>query len=377
LTKILVVDDERALLRGLARAILARRPDLAVLTANSGSEAIRVLQEQQLDLVVTDLQMNDGDGFELLAWLISNRPSVLSFAMSGFCNDEVLARLHRLGAIECFPKPLEVEALLARLSQSLVDSMRGHVDNVGLASFLQLIELEQKTCTLKVRHEQRTGRLYLRKGELIDACTNELRGEPAAYAILGWLTVDLTIEGSCNTAERTIWKPSHFVLMEAMRMRDEGARVRGSLGRDKPSRPALDPFADESTNEHMVLSSPTAPSLERIPLPLGSLALAVIDLETGLVIASEAGAQMEVSELARSAYENARQVIATLAVASAGAEPLEELVMVTSSRGELLRPLARSKHWVLLVFDAARTNLVMARHELARWVVDYTSAGAS
>jgi DNA-binding response OmpR family regulator len=378
-TTILVVDDERAMSRGLTRAILLRHPDFRVLSATSGGEAIKLLEEQSVDLVVTDLQMHDGDGFGLLAWLISQRPSVLAFAMSGFCDEGVQARLNALGAIECFPKPIEIDTLLTRISESLTASMRGHVNNVGLASFLQLIELEQKTCTLEVRHQQRRGTLYLRKGELIDARTDELRGEAAAYAIVDWLTVDLTIEGSCNTAERTIWKPAHFVLMEAMRLRDEATRARGPTPCEKPSRPAQDPFAEKSTSEHMMLptATPTKRSFGRLQAPAAALVLAVIDLETGSVIASEGGAHMEIGELARSAHAIVRQESTTLKLASSSGEPIEELVVVTSSRGELIRPMPGENQLVLLVVDLNQTNLVMARHELARWIADYTTADKS
>jgi hypothetical protein len=49
------------------------------------------------------------------------------------------------------------------------EDVRGHVHNVSLPAFLQLMEMERKTCTLTVHSEGRTGTLFLRRGELLEA----------------------------------------------------------------------------------------------------------------------------------------------------------------------------------------------------------------
>jgi hypothetical protein len=69
-----------------------------------------------------------------------------------------------------------------------------------------------------------------------------------------------------------------------------------------------------------------------------------------------------------------RQERATLAMALGANAWLEELVMMTDSEGELIRPLPQRDAFVLLVFDAGATNLVMARLELDLFVVEYCAA---
>lgn len=380
MTKILVVDDEEAMSRGLRRAVLLRRPDYAVSTCQSGSDAIALLGEERFDLVITDLQMPGGDGFELLAWLLSHRTSVLAFAMSAFCDEQAQQRLAALGSIECFAKPLDVDALLARFATSFSEAIQGQVDNVGLASFLQLVELEQKTCTLLVRNEGKVGRLFLRRGELLDAVVGELSGEEAAFVIIGWMTVDLTIEGSCNNTQRSIWKPTHYVVMEAMRLRDEASRAVKRAS--KPSAELSgDPFPETSTSEYMLLPDAAEERgtgrLGDLHIPVGALAVIVVDRTSGLVVASELTIELDVGELARAATVILEHESSTITRAAGDREAMQELVFMTRSRGEVLRPMPGNEQFVLLVFDTSETNLVMARHELALFVDEYVAAHAS
>jgi len=171
MTRVLIVDDDPAQARTLARAFAKFRPDLTILTSHNGVEAKRLIGERAVDLVLTDLQMPEMDGFELVAWVLNHSPGVPVFTMSGFASQEAAARLNLLGAVEYFKKPLDVKAMLNRVVDTLSQSVRGHVHNVSLASFLQLMEMERKSCSLMINGDERSGVLMIRKGELIDAQT--------------------------------------------------------------------------------------------------------------------------------------------------------------------------------------------------------------
>src|SRR5690606_22298145 len=112
----LIVDDDQAQLRLLARVLSMRRRDLTVLTASHGGDAIEVLKSGPVDLVLTDLQMPDVNGFELLAWLLSNQPHVPAYSMTAYPDSEAVGRLSDLGSLECFTKPLDIDMLLDRVS---------------------------------------------------------------------------------------------------------------------------------------------------------------------------------------------------------------------------------------------------------------------
>ena len=93
-----------------------------------------------------------------------------------------------------------------------------------LANFLQLINLEQKTCTLKVKTKNRIGYLYFNQGELINAETDGMDGEKAATRIISWKNVQTEVQDSGHT-EKKIHTPLMHILLNSTRHADEnGAR---------------------------------------------------------------------------------------------------------------------------------------------------------
>lgn len=68
--KVLLVDDEKLALDGL-RMVTEVQKDLVdqVFTASSAAEAKKILEEEVIDVVVTDIEMPMGSGLSLLRWL--------------------------------------------------------------------------------------------------------------------------------------------------------------------------------------------------------------------------------------------------------------------------------------------------------------------
>lgn len=79
---ILVVDDERNTLDALSTIL--RREGHTVLTAASGQEALTQLQEETVDLLLSDLKMPKMDGLALLRHVKSHHADVVVLMMSGY-----------------------------------------------------------------------------------------------------------------------------------------------------------------------------------------------------------------------------------------------------------------------------------------------------
>ncbi|HYM01766.1 MAG TPA: response regulator [Stellaceae bacterium] len=82
---ILVVDDDRDLL-DLAPQVLAN-PGYMVATAESGYEAIRILADRHVDLMVIDVRMPGLNGFELARQARLMRPRIRVLFMSGYAGE--------------------------------------------------------------------------------------------------------------------------------------------------------------------------------------------------------------------------------------------------------------------------------------------------
>lgn len=116
---VLVVDDEDYL-ADIWREIL-RIIGVNVITANSGEHAVSCLQENTVDMVITDLRMRGSDGFVLLEYLKNETSGEIpTVVCSGFYN-ECSEELSSLDVARIIPKPFDVRKELDYL-KGLLDA---------------------------------------------------------------------------------------------------------------------------------------------------------------------------------------------------------------------------------------------------------------
>jgi hypothetical protein len=100
------------------------------------------------------------------------------------------------------------------------DNARGRIGGVSLASFLQMLEQERKTCTLVVESDEQSGRLYFDAGDLIDAeCGGEV-GREAVYRLLTWNAPSFRVTEPEDRLRRII-QPLAHLLLNAATLQDE------------------------------------------------------------------------------------------------------------------------------------------------------------
>ncbi len=221
---VLVVDDEESIRQSIQRAMRLLAPEIKVFTTPNGAAAVALLQFQNVDLVITDLLMPKMDGFELLAWLSQNQPMTPAIVMTALRSDSVEARLNTLGAGVLIQKPFDAKDLISRVRQVLEDSTRGVIKGISLGTFVQMVGLERKTCTLRISTEGRQGSLSFMNGELIAAENGRQRGLDAALDVLSWDSASIEVMPSCREQAREVDRPLEYLLMEACRLKDERPR---------------------------------------------------------------------------------------------------------------------------------------------------------
>jgi DNA-binding NtrC family response regulator len=106
---LLIVDDEPALRESIA--INLKMNDYSIFQSSSGQEAIKITESHRIDFVLTDIQMANGDGVELLKNIRGRNPEVpIILMMTGFAKitkDEAI----ELGALDILEKPLNFQRL--------------------------------------------------------------------------------------------------------------------------------------------------------------------------------------------------------------------------------------------------------------------------
>jgi putative nucleotidyltransferase with HDIG domain len=116
--QILFVDDERNVLDGIQRALRPQRNEWDVYFVLSGLEALEILAEKPMDLIVADMRMSGMNGAELLAETMKRYPSVIRMVLSGHADADLIMK--SVGVAHQFiAKPCEVEVLRSAIQRAL------------------------------------------------------------------------------------------------------------------------------------------------------------------------------------------------------------------------------------------------------------------
>lgn len=116
-TRLLFVDDEEMVLQGLKRQFRKYKKSWDMRFANSGQEALKMLEESPADVVVTDMRMPQMDGSELLTQVRDLYPETIRFVLSGQTDQGTL--MTGLGSIHQFiQKPCEEGVLVSSIERA-------------------------------------------------------------------------------------------------------------------------------------------------------------------------------------------------------------------------------------------------------------------
>jgi response regulator RpfG family c-di-GMP phosphodiesterase len=110
---LLIVDDEERILSALRRSL--RREGYTILTAQTPSEVIKLLDEYPVDIVLTDHKMPGTSGLEVLAEAAKRRPKAARMMITGWPESVSRERLDKLGVCALLPKPWDDVELKAAL----------------------------------------------------------------------------------------------------------------------------------------------------------------------------------------------------------------------------------------------------------------------
>lgn len=114
MTRVLVVDDS-AVDRRLAGGILEKHPSIEIEYAENGADALAMIKERTPELVVTDLQMPNLNGLELVEAVRSRHPLIPVILMTAHGSEEIAVRALEAGAASYVPK--------VRLGTDLLDTV--------------------------------------------------------------------------------------------------------------------------------------------------------------------------------------------------------------------------------------------------------------
>ncbi len=114
---VLVVDDEARILSALRRSL--RREGYEIVTAETVEEALRVLDERSVALILSDQKMPGMSGVQFLAEAALRRPEAVRMLITGWTEEIPREQLEALGVRALITKPWDDEKLKATLRRAL------------------------------------------------------------------------------------------------------------------------------------------------------------------------------------------------------------------------------------------------------------------
>jgi response regulator RpfG family c-di-GMP phosphodiesterase len=114
---LLIVDDEVRILSALSRSL--RREGYEIVTAETAEDALRVLDEREVDGILSDHRMPGTSGLALLAEAAQRRPRAVRMLITGWTEEIPREKLEELGVCALVTKPWDDARLKATLRRAL------------------------------------------------------------------------------------------------------------------------------------------------------------------------------------------------------------------------------------------------------------------
>jgi len=227
---LLLVDADEFLIEMIESALSLARPKWSVLATRQPAEALEVLEKySEFDAIVTDIAFHRSTqaGKAFVREVGRRWPDIPIFVMTHADRDETQG----LDTAEFIAKPPDIDFLISRIDRTIRRQRESRVRGISLPTFLQIIELEQKTCTVIVSDRGRVGELYFREGKLIHARLDGTEGREALFGMLSMRDHNLRVIDKCD-AERTIMASLTSLLMDWSIREDDARRHRSKPGEE-------------------------------------------------------------------------------------------------------------------------------------------------
>ncbi len=121
--KILLVEDEQIILETMGDDL--REAGFDVVEARNGLEGIRQFKSGSIDLVISDLMMDEMDGFEVLKEIKKISPNTPVIIITGYPSNKVAKQALMMGASDIIIKPSDMEEIFHTIRRHIQSSQTG------------------------------------------------------------------------------------------------------------------------------------------------------------------------------------------------------------------------------------------------------------
>jgi CheY-like chemotaxis protein len=241
--KVLVVDDNALVLDLVVKGLA---PHCEARTAADGADALLKIVDDPPDLIVCDYRIPGLDGRALYDKLRTRdqtkRIPFIFLASRGDIEEKLRPIVE--GAEEFITKPFFLKDMVER-TKKVIDRLQleklqnravrpgviqGRLEEMSMMDLMQSLEIGQKSCQLTIHHGKDVCQMFFASGQCADARLGALEGEPAVFQAVRWPDGDFELDFNAAPTRSTISRTTTGLLMEALRLMDEGEREGGEDG---------------------------------------------------------------------------------------------------------------------------------------------------
>ncbi len=248
--KVLIVDDEEDMLWMLQRNLDSGIPNIETFAAQSGNEALDILNNNEINLVITDINMPGMSGLELLTEVSSKWPDTKVIIMTAYPSNAFENKARKEGAVQFVEKPFDIQDMRKIVEEALqTKSNEQKSDGIDLVDIIQFNGLAMATSALKISKGDEEGMIYFREGKVVHAQFGEYTNEEAFFRIIETKGADLQNIDGVEPPEISMEQTVESLMLEAAVLQDEEEHASGMAA-------LTDDFTTDVTGEIEPLSTP-------------------------------------------------------------------------------------------------------------------------
>ncbi len=235
--------------------------DVEILAAKSGEEALTLLSDRSVNLVITDINMPGMSGLDLLIEINNRFPGTGVIIMTAYPSSAYENKAMMSGSLRFIEKPFDIKVVRAIVEEVLKENegFQGTVDGVDLVDIVQFNGLSKATAALKVTTGDREGMIFFREGVVVHAMCGKEIGEDAFFTILGFNGGSLQNIRGVQPPVISIHKSIEALLFESAVQSDEKASLSEENPEDDFS--PINEITSQSDDDHPLTQALSAPPL--------------------------------------------------------------------------------------------------------------------
>ena len=222
--EILIVNADRQTYLQIEKTCKAICGDSYSMTfAQNTKAAADRLREQSVALVLLGHLPEEESTIAFLFYIWNAFPDIPVLNLSGEQEFPESLMIEERGITVSSSKRLPLNKWPSAIDNALKREQEGgYITISDVSNFVQMIQNELRTCTLRIldHTESRLGILFFEKGELKNARLKTVQGDIAAYALLSWENVKISVQDSCDISMIKIRSNLQALLIESQVKKD-------------------------------------------------------------------------------------------------------------------------------------------------------------